>query len=100
MAFVLLIIGLVLLVSGVRNTASSDGSGNLGLYDLVKGEFTGDHSYMTWVFAILVIGALGYIDQLKSLSRSFLVLVLVVLILSNGGFFDKFSQELFGAKQS
>ncbi len=94
MPFVLIIIGLVLLISGVRGTVVSSGQQE-GLYDLVKGDFTGKDNFFYWFVAIMVIGAIGYIEDLQSLSRAFLALVVIVLFLSNGGFFQKFTAEFF-----
>jgi hypothetical protein len=88
MPFAFIIVGLVLLVSGVRNTTGQ-------LETLVKGDLTGQNSYIRWMFAILVIGALGYIKPIEPVSRMFLVLVVIVLILSNKGVFASFSSQLF-----
>ena len=88
MPFAFIIIGLVLLISGVRNTTDQ-------LTTLVKGDFTGQNSYIRWTFAILVIGAIGYIKQIEPISRMFLVLVVIVLILSNKGVFASFNSQLF-----
>jgi hypothetical protein len=88
MAFAFLIIGAVFITAGVRET---DGE----LTDLIKGDFTsknGKPSFIAWLMAILLIGALGYIEPIKPVSRAFLVLVVIVLFLSNGGFFEKFIQ--------
>lgn len=86
MPFAFLIIGITFIVAGVRGT---DGD----LVSLVKGDFTSENgkpSFIAWLVAILLIGALGYIEPIKPISRAFLVLVVVVLFLSNGGFFQKF----------
>lgn len=91
MPFIFLFIGILLLVSGLRNTATV---GNPNLVTLIKGDFTGTDNFIYWVIAIMVIGALGYIDELKGLSISLLVLVIIVLFLSNGGFFTKFQQAI------
>lgn len=88
MPYALIIAGLVLLVSGVRGTQGQ-------LFSLLKGDITGPHNFEYWIISILVIGALGYIPDLKTLSRAFLVLVIVVLVLSNGGFFQNFNQGIF-----
>lgn len=88
MPFAFIIVGLVLLVSGVRNTTSQ-------LTTLVKGDITGTGSYLRWMFAILVIGGLGYIKPIQPISRMFLVLVIIVLFLANGGVFASFNSQLF-----
>jgi hypothetical protein len=95
MAFVLIIIGVVLLVTSVRNTVTAQG--NIpGLFTLLQGDFTGPDNFIFWMLSILAIGALGYVPKLKPLSVAFLSLVIVVLFLkrgdsgnAGGGFFSQ-----------
>lgn len=88
MPFTFFIIGTTLVIAGVRNTADD-------LFALVKGDFAGPNSYVRWFTAILIIGSLGYIEQLKPVSRAFLVLLLVALFLKNGtGFFARFNNDI------
>ena len=89
MPFALLIIGLVLIVSGVRDTTSQ-------LTALVKGDFTGQGNFTYWMISILIIGSLGYIASVQKLSRAFMAVVLIGLLFSNRGFFAKFQQQIFG----
>lgn len=92
MPFTFLAIGTLLIVAGVRGTDEK-------LWTLLKGDFQNSPSFLPWVVSILLIGALGYISSLKTFSRAFLTLVIVVLFLSNGGFFQRFQQavpEAFG----
>lgn len=90
MPFVLLIVGAAFIAAGVQGKQSQ-------LYSLLKNDLTGKNSYLSWVIAILIIGAIGYVEELKPISRAFMVLVIVVLFLSNGGFFQKFQQQVFPA---
>lgn len=94
MPFVLLIIGMVLLISGVRATQDT-------LFSLVKGDFTGTDNFIYWLGAILIIGAIGYIPKVKPISTALLVLVIVVLFLKKGdakglggGFFSQLTNAL------
>lgn len=96
MPFALLLIGVLLVTAGVRNTQGQ-------LFTLVKGDFTGPGNYIFWMISILVIGAVGYIPKLKPISTGFLVLVVLVLFLKKGdpkgfggGFFDQFTKALGG----
>jgi len=86
MPFALLLIGAILLVAGLRNTYTD-------LWALVKGDFTQNTgaggNFLTWVAAIAVVGGLGYIPKFKALSVAFMTLLLLVLVLSNGGIFAK-----------
>lgn len=87
MPFVLIAIGAMLAVAGVRGTQAE-------LFDLLKGDFTGTPNYISWMVAIMVIGALGYINAIRPISNAFLVLVILVLFISNRGFFAQFNQQL------
>lgn len=93
MAIVLLIIGAVMLIAAVRDTVSTNGSQE-GLADLVKGDFSGPNNFIYWVVSILIIGMVGYIPNAKQLSNAFLVLVIVALLISKGGFFAQFQSAL------
>lgn len=94
MPFALLIIGTVLVVSAVKGTQGQ-------LAQLVKSDFTGSNNFIYWTVSILLIGSVGYIPKLKSLSTAFLALVIIVLVLTKGnpqavggGFFQQFTQGI------
>lgn len=80
MPYALLLIGAILLVAGIRNTYKD-------LWALIKGDFTATDGFLTWVAAIAVVGGIGYIPRLKPLSVAFMTLLLLVLVISNGGVF-------------
>jgi hypothetical protein len=85
MPFVLLLVGAVLLLAGIRNTYGA-------LWSLIKGDFTGTNSFLPWVAAIAVVGGLGYVPRLRPLAIAFMTLLLLVLIISNSGVFAKLQQ--------
>lgn len=85
MAFVLIIAGAILFLTAIQGT-----TGKLGAL-LVSDLFGG---FIYWAFAILVIGGLGYIKPLRPLSNAFLVLLVLVLFVSNRGFFAKINEAL------
>lgn len=100
MPFALLIIGVVLVTSGVRNTQDN-------LFNLVKGDFTGQNNFIFWFASILIIGAIGYVKPLKPISTAFLTLLVLVLFLSKGnpsgvggGFFQQFTSALGSTSNS
>lgn len=94
MPFAFFIIGVTLVIAGARDTADD-------LFKLVKGDFEGDNSYVHWLLAILILGALGYVKQLQTFSRAFLFLIIVALFLKNGqGFFDRINTDLFSPPSS
>lgn len=90
MPFVLIIAGVVLIISAVRNTQQQ-------LFYLLALDFTGPHNFIFWFLSILLIGAIGYIPRAKPLSDGFLILVILVLFLKKGtGFFDMFQRQIGG----
>lgn len=89
MPFIVLLFGIVLVISGVRGNSTK-------LFDLISEEFKGQNNFGIWLFALFVIGALGYIKVLKPLSDAFLFLVVLVIVLANNkngtGFFANLNQ--------
>ena len=57
-------------------------------------DFTGTPNFLTWGIGIAAVGALGYIEALRTLSRLFLALILISLVLSNRGFFAQLQAAL------
>lgn len=87
MALALVVAGVLLLVSSVRDT-------QVDLVNLVKGDLigTGQGNFLQWILALALVGALGYIPRLKPLSVAFMALILVAIFLRKGkGFFSQLS---------
>lgn len=84
MAFALVAIGLILIITGFKDTYAQLGA-------QLKTDFTGAHSFAAWILAIGAVGALGYVRQLQTFSTLFMTLIIVGLVLSQQGFFQKFS---------
>jgi hypothetical protein len=84
--------GILLLVAGVRGTQDD-------LFALLKGDFSGKSNFLYWIVAIAIVGAIGYNVKLRGVSHAFMLLLLVVLFLSNGGVFKKFTDQI-GTTQS
>lgn len=76
-----------MIVTGAKGTYAQFGQ-------QVAADFTGPGNFTYWIAAIGAVGAVGYIDALKTVSRLFMALLLIVLVLSNKGFFAKFSAAL------
>lgn len=88
MPLALLLVGIVLVVAGVRNTVEPLG-------DLLKSDFTGPGNFSTWIVALVLAGAIGWIPGLRPLSTAFIVLILVSILLQSGsGFFDQFNSAM------
>jgi hypothetical protein len=81
----LLIVAAVFIAVGI-NDKSTEFNG------LLKSAFApqdGGASFISWLFAFVIIGAIGYIPKLKPISNAFLVLLIVILFLSHKGFIAK-----------
>lgn len=92
MPLFILFVGVLLVITGVNNKM-----GELGA--LLKADFTSSGStppFQVWILAIFAAGALGYVRALRPVSNAFLVLIIVGMLLSNKGFFAKFTDALQG----
>lgn len=93
MPIFILFVGILLVVVGINNRIPD-------LIGLLKEDFRPTDSnvpgFHVWIIAIAVAGSLGYVRQLKPVANAFLVLIVVTLIISNGGFFEKFTDALEG----
>lgn len=87
MPLALLVIGIIFLVAAIRGTQKD-------LFDILKDDFAGSNSFLVWGLAFFIIGAVGYYRPLLPLSRAFMVLIVIVLFLSNQGFFNKFMAQI------
>ncbi len=93
MPFALVIIGIIMIITGAKGT--QDDLGNQLLKD-----FTGENNFMYWIVAIGGVGALGYIKPIQPFSRAFMALIIVAMVIRNGGFFDKFTEALTPPEKS
>lgn len=82
-------VSVVFLVSAIKGTLTTSKAGP-GLLDLIKGDFTGQNNFLIWLAAIIGLGTLGYIKEIRPVVNAFLGLVILVLFLSHKGFFDQF----------
>ena len=83
MPFILVFAGILLIVAGVQNTQGQ-------LFALLKQDFApNSQSFWPWILAIAVIGGIGYIRPLRPITTPFFILVVLALLLANGGFFSK-----------
>lgn len=88
MPLALLAFGALLLIAAIRGTQDD-------LFALLKKDFTGQGNFFLWILAILLVGSVGYVKQLRPISNAFLVLILLVFILAaNKGGRDFFSSLL------
>lgn len=82
MPIALIAIGLIFLVVSVRGTAGE-------FMTLLRSDFSGQGNFVQWFVAIVLLGSLGYVKSMRGLSTAFLALLIIVLLLSNRGFFGE-----------
>lgn len=87
MPFLLVVIGITLIITSAKNNQGT-------LLNLVQSDFVGPNNFIFWFLSIIIIGSIGYIKWLKPISNAFLVLIVVVLILSEKGFFAAFTSQI------
>lgn len=88
MPFVLLALGILFIVVAVKGTQGD-------FYALLKSEFVGTNSFIPWIAAIVILGLAGYIKPIRPITHAFLVLVILVMILANGGkVFGQFNKAI------
>lgn len=93
MPFVFIIIGIIAVTAGVRGTSQK-------LVTLAEGDLKGQNSFIYWILAIGIIGALGYVQDLRAFSRALLALVIIVLVIrdtnsqGSGGLFANFEAAI------
>lgn len=89
MPLALLIVGIIFLTAAVRGKEQTD-----LLFSTLKDDFTGPNNFLYWGIALWIIGAVGYYKPAKSFSTAFMTLVIIVLFISNKGFFSQFMQQI------
>jgi hypothetical protein len=94
MPLALLLLGALFLVAAVRGDKCNGQQCSRMLFDTMKSDFTGPNNFIYWGLALFLIGAMGYAKPLKPLSNAFLGLVILVLFISNRGFFAKFMEQI------
>lgn len=78
MPYAFLLIGLALAITAIEGTYKAFASE-------LKTDLTGKDGFLVWALAIVMVGALGYIDSVRPVSNKLLWLVLIVLFLVHGG---------------
>jgi hypothetical protein len=78
--------GLLLITAGVRGQTSN-------LFSLLKSDFTGPQNYFEWMVAIFLVGSIGYIKQLSTISRLFMIIVGAGLLYQNRNVLSQLTSE-------
>jgi uncharacterized membrane protein YgcG len=80
-----ILVGVSLLILAARGTEHE-------FAKQLESDFGQAQQFVAAIAAIIIIGALGYVTQLRTLSNLMLALVIVVLVLKNGGLFTQLAQ--------
>lgn len=89
----ILIVGFLLIASALQNTQSE-------LAALLQRDLLGSQGFLLWLAAVVALGAIGYIPGLERTSRNLILLLLVVVVLRNGGIWANAQAALQGASQA
>lgn len=88
MSLLLIAIGVVLFLSGIRGTTGQ-------LASQLRQDFTGANSFLYWCATCIVIGLLGGIGgPWRTASRTFLALVVIAFVLANRGIVANFQTAI------
>lgn len=79
MPFVLLFIGLILAYLDYLGTGNLVGFGSL----LKQETLTNSDPFYKWAGALIIVGLIGYIPEMRSIAVAMLVLITLALLLSN-----------------
>jgi hypothetical protein len=88
MPFALITIGLIFFLSAL-NTVNGQPAYKALSTQLYSDIFTSSPSFLVWALALVAVGALGYIPGFKKPADWFMVLIILTMILANGGFFQQ-----------
>lgn len=91
MSIFLITSGVFFLVAGARDTQGE-------LLTLLRNDFVGTGNFVYWYISLVIIGAIGYIKELRGLSHAILALVIIVMMVSNRGFFAAFQTQIADLK--
>ncbi len=83
MVIALLIVGILLTTAGIRGTEGK-------LATQFASDMTGTDGFIVWLGALVLIGLVGFIPGLQRPSRYLIALVVLVIVLRNGGVFQNF----------
>ena len=87
MPLAILIIGLGMLLSGLRDTQRELGA-------LVAGDFVGDDNFGRYLAGLMLVGSVGFIKPLRPISDGFLLLIILQIMLGSKGGFEQITKAL------
>jgi hypothetical protein len=88
MPFVLITLGAVIFATALNGTYKQFGA------QLYSDVFTSNPSFIKWALALVAIGFIGYIPGAKKPADWFMFLVIIGMVLANGGFFTQLESAI------
>jgi hypothetical protein len=90
MAFVLVFIGLTLAYLDYLGTGNLVGVGSL----LKQETLTNTDPFYKWAGALIIVGLIGYVPEMRGVAIAMLILIVLALLLSNTAAVGKVAQAL------
>lgn len=88
MPFAMILAGVLLFMTALNGTYKQFGS------QLYKDLFTDSPPFVYWVAALMVVGLIGYIPGAKKPADAFMALIIVAMVLKDGGLFTQIQSAL------
>jgi hypothetical protein len=93
MPFVLITVGLVLFAVALNSNGSNPTYKQFGA-QLYSDVFTSNPSFIKWGLALVAVGFIGYIPGWKKPADWFMFLIIIGMVLANGGFFTQLENAI------
>jgi hypothetical protein len=88
MPFVLITLGAVIFATALNGTYKQFGA------KLYADVFTSNPSFIKWALALVAVGFIGYIPGWKKPADWFMFLIIIGMVLANGGFFTQLESAI------
>lgn len=87
MPFLLILVGIALMGAVLRGQEDR-------LFQVLRDDFTGSNNFVAWMMAIIILGVVANtFEAARPLAEGFVILVVVALLVSNQGFWEKFKEQ-------
>ena len=93
MPFALITIGLIFFLSAL-NTVNGQPAYKALSTQLYSDIFTSSPSFIKWALALVAVGFIGYIPGAKKPADWFMFLIIIGMVLANGGFFTQLESAI------
>ncbi len=88
MPFLLILVGIGLMSAVLRGQEDR-------LFSVLRDDFTGQNNFVAWMMAIIILGVVANTwEAARPLSEAFVILIVVALLVSNQGFWERFKEQV------